>query len=89
MGRLGPLVIFTGTFLVWIIAKGELPKYWGFATTSAPSTATPAPGTVPTTPGMPITGAPATGALFNNPANGVEPFNLNSILANSLNGSPN
>ena len=37
-----PLVLFGATFMVWITAKGELGKYWGFATV-AKSKATTAP----------------------------------------------
>ena len=37
-----PLVLFAGTFLVWIAAKGEAGKYWALATTKKAS-ATPAP----------------------------------------------
>jgi len=37
-----PLVLFGATFIVWITAKGELGKYWGFATVSKPKAAKPA-----------------------------------------------
>ena len=42
-----PLVIFGATFLVWITAKGELGKYWGYATVAkakAAATTTPQQG---------------------------------------------
>lgn len=38
-----PLVIFGATFIVWITAKGELGKYWGFATVAKKKAAGSAP----------------------------------------------
>lgn len=61
MPRLGPFVIFGITFLVWITAKGELGKYWGFATT--PNQKQPASGSPSDLGGLlPPNGANAAGA---------------------------
>ena len=67
MPRVGPLVIFAGTFLVWIMAKGETAKYLGFATTKAAATAAAPPAPAP----APGTSGPVNSSTGQNILNGL------------------